>query len=429
MFAKPVGELIYDDIFDLVNTRQEREGYKLDFKREIGNPDKAKKELSKDISAFANSTGGYLIIGVDKQYNITGIDTTIQNKPVDEWLNQVLSSNIEPQLFYHDPRVISIPESDKVIVVIHVPESSKKPHIVTEWNLYHLRVNDSNKTANHGQIRDMFEFSKNRTNELDAFLQKKNLFDEESPDFGMNRNSRELLSNIPDDHGFARPHLLYSFIPKYPSTVKLNMSMEDFKTWLNSNTAGYAPLPGSSIFRIGYNDDTTLHGIVLKNVFDKKLRSYVEILDNGYIEVGASSSFTFGYKDRSERKMVALHPTYIVGFQMQLMGFAKRYYQLIKYYDEVILQISFVNMERLKLWGFNGHYNSMTHYEMGEIWNKHHPNFKLIQNFNPATLTDEGILTIAKDTAEKICRAFGLDKDYCFVDDKLNLNDFSRFSL
>ena len=100
-----------------------------------------------------------------KQCNIFGFENKIQNKPVDEWINQVLVSNIEPHVFYFDPKIIQIPGSEKVIVVIQVPESTKKPHIVSDWGTYHLRINDSIKPARHSQIRDMFEFSKNRENE------------------------------------------------------------------------------------------------------------------------------------------------------------------------------------------------------------------------------------------------------------------------
>jgi hypothetical protein len=49
MFTKHVSQLEFSDIEDLVKVRKEREGYHLDFKREIGNPDKAKKELAKNL--------------------------------------------------------------------------------------------------------------------------------------------------------------------------------------------------------------------------------------------------------------------------------------------------------------------------------------------------------------------------------------------
>jgi len=125
MFTKNVSQLTYSDIDDLVNIRKEREGYHLDFKGEFGNADKAKKELAKDISAFANTNGGFLIIGIDKKYKIVGVDNTIQKKSIDEWINQILNSNIDPQVFYFDPKIITLPDSEKVVVVIHIPESAK----------------------------------------------------------------------------------------------------------------------------------------------------------------------------------------------------------------------------------------------------------------------------------------------------------------
>src|SRR6185436_1830684 len=238
MFAKHVSELTYSDIDDLVNVRQEKEGYHLDYKGEIAHPDKAKKELSKDISAFANTGGGYLIIGVDKNYKIVGIDQLIQNKSIDECLNQILSSNIEPPVFYHDPKIIDIPNNPKIIVIIHVPESTKKPHMVTDSN-YHIRINDSSKPANHNQIRDMYDFSKNRTDEFYNYLKKRNLDDENNENFGLNKNSVKLFSHIPNQTNRPKPFVLFSLIPKYPNEEKINLTINELKSWLNNNRLGY----------------------------------------------------------------------------------------------------------------------------------------------------------------------------------------------
>lgn len=429
MFAKHVSQLTYSDIDDLVNVRKEREGYHLDYKSEFGNLDKAKKELSKDITAFANTGGGYLIIGVDKHYNIVGIDPTIQNKSVDEWINQFLSSNSEPQLFYFDPKVISIPDSYKVIVVIHVPESTKKPHIVTEWNNYHIRINDSSKSANHSQIRDMFEFSKNRTDEFNEFLKKRNLADEDNPEFGVNKNSTKLFSEIPTKTGLPKPLVLFSLIPKYLNEEKINLPVNEFKNWLERNSKGYEPYPSMSLFYVNFDYDLKLDGIVMKQSRNKEMSSYFEILNNGYVEAGLSSSITYLYEDREKKQKVAIYLTQIISYEMFLLGFARNLYELAKYYDEVLLQLSFVNVLNYKLYGFNKKFNDTTRYEWSDISNKQHNNFKLNFRFNPKTLTDEGILSIAKQHSEKICRVFGLDHDYCFVDDKLSVAELNHFYL
>ena len=100
MFSKNVDDLTYNDIDDLVNVRNKREGHYLDYKLTCGNldSDEAKHELAKDVSAFANAKGGYLIIGVneikkddDKTFKIVGTSKMYKNQAVDDWISRVFS--------------------------------------------------------------------------------------------------------------------------------------------------------------------------------------------------------------------------------------------------------------------------------------------------------------------------------------------------
>jgi hypothetical protein len=428
MFAKDISQLQYADIDDLVNVRKEREGYSLDYKTSFGNPDKAKKELAKDISAFANTGGGYLIIGVDKDYVISGVDQTIQNRPVDEWINQVLSSNIEPPLFYFDPKTISIPNSDKVVVVIHVPESTKKPHIVTEWNNYQIRMNDSSKSANHSQIRDMFELSRLRSNEFNHFLMKRNLLNEEDKNFGRNKNVKELLSEVPTKLKRPTPLVVFSLIPKYPNEERIELPIVEFHDWLQKHSKGYEPVTWFSLFHGLYEYDLRLDGMIMQNMKGKELSSYFEVLNTGYVEAGFSSTFIQVYSDQRgygqqsvSNGAVALTP--IVAYEMMLLWFAKKLYSFIKYNNEVMIQVSFVDTIGFMPSGLHGRYRNGWHTPPS---NKQHNNFKLTYSFNPTTLTDEIVLKIAKHHSVNICRAFGITQDYCFVDDKLDLSEMQH---
>ncbi|SEF64119.1 AlbA family DNA-binding domain-containing protein [Algoriphagus boritolerans] len=49
---------------------KEKEGLNLDFKQKIT----SKEKIAKTLSAFANSEGGFLVIGMSDNKNITGID-------------------------------------------------------------------------------------------------------------------------------------------------------------------------------------------------------------------------------------------------------------------------------------------------------------------------------------------------------------------
>jgi hypothetical protein len=430
MFTKHISELNYNDINDLVNIQNEQEGNHLDFKQEIGsNLEKAKKELAKDISAFANSGGGYLVIGVTDKYEIVGIEKTIQNKPIDEWINQILSSNIEPHLFYYDPKIIEIPNSELVLLVIHVPESMKKPHIVTELNNYYIRINDSCKPANHNQIRDMFEFSRNRTDEFNDFLRKRNLLDENNSDFGVNNNSKQLSSEVPLKTSSPKPIILISLIPKYPDEERFNIPHWDLINWLDKNSSGYNPIPNASIYSTHQAYDIKFDGILLQHDANIGLVSYFEILSSGYVEAGLSAKVAFPYpKDKGESFAIALDLTPIIGYEMQILGFAKKLYTFMKYYDEILLQISFVNVQNLNLHGLNQDYRRVFENRRGDIINKHHKSFKLNYRFKANTLSEADILSIAKLHSEKICRAFGLPEEYCFKDDQLDIYYFSQNS-
>lgn len=89
-----------DEILRLIAVGQE-EFLELEFKRKdsLRNSDQNKKELSKDISAFANTIGGTLIYGIEedpapphKAVKLDPLDPRIITK---EWLEQVINSGIQ----------------------------------------------------------------------------------------------------------------------------------------------------------------------------------------------------------------------------------------------------------------------------------------------------------------------------------------------
>jgi hypothetical protein len=275
----------------------------------------------------------------------------------------------------------------------------------------------------------MFELSKNRTEELNIFLEKKKLLNTESPDFGITTNSAKLHTSVDPATEFPKPIVLFSLIPKFPNSEKITQTAKEFKTWLTANDKGHQPFPGTSIYNPGYESDLMLDGIIMKHTYNKQLLSYFEILNNGYVEAGFSDSFVYPY-EKSGKSMVAFYLTPIIGYEMLLLNFARKLYHHVQYYDDVLLQISFVNMLNLRLYGFHSNYDNMwTRYEHSDTSNMNNANFKLLHSFNLASLDDERILEIAKETSGKIGRVFGFDTDFCFVEDKLSQKAFNNFSL
>jgi predicted HTH transcriptional regulator len=81
-FNKPLSEITIDDISIIVRDKVP-ESRNLDYKRELPPLTEAgNKELLKDISAFANTVGGYLIYGVDEK---EGVPTEILGVEVEDF--------------------------------------------------------------------------------------------------------------------------------------------------------------------------------------------------------------------------------------------------------------------------------------------------------------------------------------------------------
>lgn len=89
----------------------------VEFKRKFTTVDK----IAREIIAFANTTGGMLLIGVDDNGTIVGVDSEKEQIAQVEACNHVIT----PELAM-TTEVVEIDFRD--VVIIHVPNSQNKPH-------------------------------------------------------------------------------------------------------------------------------------------------------------------------------------------------------------------------------------------------------------------------------------------------------------
>jgi hypothetical protein len=119
------------------------ESVHLEFKLEsYGSADKDKKELLKDVTAFANTLGGYLIIGINEQDGAASSIVPLSEIDVDQELQRlenITRSSIEPLII--GLRMKRIDVDGGSVIVIHVPCSFNPPHrvIFKNSNRYYAR--------------------------------------------------------------------------------------------------------------------------------------------------------------------------------------------------------------------------------------------------------------------------------------------------
>jgi hypothetical protein len=103
----------------------------LDFKRELPRKDdKGRSEFLKDVCAFANSSGGDLVFGIDEKDGVAVGLEGIVDEPADaaiRRLGQVVESGMEPRIQGIQFRPVDI-ESGGYVLVVRTPSSFDGPH-------------------------------------------------------------------------------------------------------------------------------------------------------------------------------------------------------------------------------------------------------------------------------------------------------------
>lgn len=138
------------------------ESINLDYKEcaALNGTDTKKNEVSKDVSAFANSAGGVIVYGIveDKATHLplkidAGYDPTDITK---EWLEQVINSRIQRRI---DKVLIKPIELKKIApkkfaFVVDIPQSPRAPHMASDKR-YYKRFNFESVPMEEYEVRDV----------------------------------------------------------------------------------------------------------------------------------------------------------------------------------------------------------------------------------------------------------------------------------
>ncbi len=144
----------------LLDLIEEGENLTCEFKRKFSTPEK----IAREMIAFANTKGGYLIIGVDDDKEIVGVES---EKTESELILDAAQNYCEPPLRIN---IDYVEIKGKEVVVVEILESELKPHRIQDYlndldinnSVVTIRVNDKSVQASKEMIRIM----KSRSSEM-----------------------------------------------------------------------------------------------------------------------------------------------------------------------------------------------------------------------------------------------------------------------
>lgn len=143
-----VSEMNLQDLKNLIDTG---ESSFLEFKHKVASPEK----IAREIVAFANTKGGKILVGVDDNGDICGIDSYYEEE---FWLRQAVNDLCVPPV---DIQIELLHASNKDVLVVEIPEAEIKPVAIkgAKKRTVYIRKGEESVVA----TSDFVEVLKNRT--------------------------------------------------------------------------------------------------------------------------------------------------------------------------------------------------------------------------------------------------------------------------
>jgi len=158
---KPLKEWSEDDLKALIRDGVE-ENTRLEYKRELDLSKSGRKEVCRDISAFANSQGGILIYGIEEeaQKELGSIPKDIKpltDASIKETIENILLNSISPPITFW---IYTIEVSGGFCLAIQIPQSLST-HMVTlgHDNRYYIRRNFQRSPMTEDEVKAHYERS------------------------------------------------------------------------------------------------------------------------------------------------------------------------------------------------------------------------------------------------------------------------------
>ena len=281
---KPIGTTIKPaDLLSLV-ANAEAESRVIEYKLILpGKIDSDKKEFLADVSSFANAAGGDIVYGMEarKGVPIQLIGLQLDNVDAEKLtLEEVIRNGIAPRIVGYSIEVVPV-DGTKVAIVIRIPNSFARPHMVTFKNSsrFYSRNSGGKYQLDVSELRSAFSVSVT--------------FAERARQFRIDRLARLVAQEGPVK--LKRPPI--AMLHLVPATAFDAGSTVDISPLLGQSDR-LCPMKSHNYHSPRYNFD----GLLASDVSHRAAVSYVQLFRNGIIEATLSD---LNDDDELERKLLA----------------------------------------------------------------------------------------------------------------------------
>lgn len=301
MIPKLLADIQDTDLLSL-RDNQVPEGKTIEYKRDLpGSSDTEKREFLKDVSAFANTTGGDLLYGVDAVDGVPRDFPGIGNVNEDELrlrLESLCRDGLDPRLPKIDFRVT--PVHGNRVLLIRIPESWTSPHRVklAGHGHFYARGGAGTFAMDVAELRSAFTSSENIAVKIRNFRMERlailHNYDTPTPIF---RGCRLVLHVIPlsafasgdridisQDH--RRMQEILPFATDRPQLWKINL--DGVLNYTSANNDGrsraYAQvfrngiIESVAVFEPGDDEVKRIHSTKIEAYLIRSLPRYLDIL-------------------------------------------------------------------------------------------------------------------------------------------------------
>jgi hypothetical protein len=272
------------------------ESKKIEYKRELHLENRVeKKEFLADVSSFANTSGGDLIIGISESNGIPDVIEGLDKDIIDELKGKIeglLRDGTEPRIKV-DIKEVPLSNS-KFALIIRVPHSWRSPHrVLLQDKNFYSRNSNGKYQLDVEELRTAFNLSENLIDKIRRFREDRlsNIYSDNAP-ITLGNTAKTIIHIIPinafnpGQHYQINQITSYELINGHPSEERYN-----FDGIVSYNLDGYVQLFKNGIieavdkkFTSNEIDGKSIPSGLYEPALIKALKTNLNILNDLFVE-------------------------------------------------------------------------------------------------------------------------------------------------